>query len=345
VALKQVIINYTLDKEKHSVEITDCCDPCYKKTRIMELPLLKDKCNSCADVAIKIKDSSLVVPTCGAIPQRIILGRIIDYFQLVDANGCPLSEFKITIEYDDTQLTDPEVGLAPCDIDGFDCYTIATAYLKGIVDCVNEGTTLTQNLTTGVITYTNGAGDVFTANVRSTNANNLLSIGTDGGCFLDDGDTTKTRYAVDTNLGAVSIDVDAAATYTINTGAVITVVNPSAVALMRIIRTYVARVGGEFRPGHLGTIKLQISVDAAPYVDFDLGSWENTGTISYNGRVPVELVNTSLAAANIAASADYAIQLRLQYITLTTGAGGSGPSVIGEFVNTYALLGIVGDNA
>jgi len=141
VALKQVLINYKLDKERHSVSVTDCCDPCYSSIRIMELPLLKDKCNSCADVAVKLKDSALIVPTCDEVPQRIILGRIVDYFQLVDSQGCPLSEFKITIEYDDSQLVNPEVGIAPCDIEGFDCYTIGTEYLESIIDCVKQNNT------------------------------------------------------------------------------------------------------------------------------------------------------------------------------------------------------------
>ena len=50
---------------------------------------------------------------------------------------------------------------------------------------INTGkSTISQNLTTGVITHTNEAGDVKTVNIISTNTGNVLTVGTDGGAVL-----------------------------------------------------------------------------------------------------------------------------------------------------------------
>ncbi|WP_438710088.1 hypothetical protein ACSTS3_12570 [Aquimarina muelleri] len=66
---------------------------------------------------------------------------------------------------------------------------IATVNFTGgtVVDVNETITNLNQNTTTGVITYTNEntPADTQTANVVSTNANNQISVGTDGGAFLN----------------------------------------------------------------------------------------------------------------------------------------------------------------
>lgn len=46
-------------------------------------------------------------------------------------------------------------------------------------------TSIAQNTTTGVITFTNEAGAASTANLLSGDANNNLSVGSDGGLFYD----------------------------------------------------------------------------------------------------------------------------------------------------------------
>jgi hypothetical protein len=46
-------------------------------------------------------------------------------------------------------------------------------------------TSLAQDPLTGVITYTNEAGTPMTSNVVSANAGNLITVGTDGGSFID----------------------------------------------------------------------------------------------------------------------------------------------------------------
>ena len=46
-------------------------------------------------------------------------------------------------------------------------------------------TSLSQNTTSGVITYTDEAGGSDTANVVSTDSNNQISVGSDGGAFIN----------------------------------------------------------------------------------------------------------------------------------------------------------------
>jgi len=53
-------------------------------------------------------------------------------------------------------------------------------------------TTISQNTTTGVITHTRESGATSTANVLSLDANNNLSVGSDGGVYLDQNSTTTT---------------------------------------------------------------------------------------------------------------------------------------------------------
>ncbi len=57
----------------------------------------------------------------------------------------------------------------------------------GFVDgahTVETNTSLSQNTTTGVITYTNEASSPQTANVVSSDANNSIKIGLDGGAYF-----------------------------------------------------------------------------------------------------------------------------------------------------------------
>ncbi|MBT8299242.1 MAG: hypothetical protein KJO52_12985, partial [Maribacter sp.] len=49
---------------------------------------------------------------------------------------------------------------------------------------VETTTSLSQNTTTGVITYTNEASSPQTANVVSTDANNSIKVGLDGGAYF-----------------------------------------------------------------------------------------------------------------------------------------------------------------
>lgn len=59
-------------------------------------------------------------------------------------------------------------------------YTNESNVSKDIKETI---TNLTQNTTTGVITYTKEDGTTATANVVSTNADNIISVGTDGGSY------------------------------------------------------------------------------------------------------------------------------------------------------------------
>ena len=59
-------------------------------------------------------------------------------------------------------------------------------FLDQAAIATNETTTsLAQNDTTGVITFTDEDGGTQTADVTSTAAGNLLTTGADGGSFID----------------------------------------------------------------------------------------------------------------------------------------------------------------
>jgi len=65
-------------------------------------------------------------------------------------------------------------------------------------------TTLAQNTTTGVITYTNEDTVGATANVVSTNANNLVTVGTDGGAYVNTNAIAEPWFNAATNTGATA---------------------------------------------------------------------------------------------------------------------------------------------
>ncbi|MXO04531.1 hypothetical protein [Flavobacterium sp. HBTb2-11-1] len=80
-----------------------------------------------------------------------------------------------------------------------------TPTVINLVDLVGDSETVTiqsQNLTTGVITYTNEAGVAATAQVTSTDAGNILTVGTDGGSLLTP--TAITNATTVSNTSAVN---------------------------------------------------------------------------------------------------------------------------------------------
>ncbi len=85
----------------------------------------------------------------------------------------------------------------------------------------NETTTsLVQNTTTGVITYTNENGVAQTANTTSSDTGNLLRTGTDGGSFIDQSaitdNETITSLAQDPTTGVITYTNEEGADQTAN---------------------------------------------------------------------------------------------------------------------------------
>lgn len=66
---------------------------------------------------------------------------------------------------------------------------------KKLVSSNESLTILFQDPTTGALTYTDEAGDTVKANVISSNANNLVQAGTDGGAYVD-GKTIKLNQTI-----------------------------------------------------------------------------------------------------------------------------------------------------
>jgi len=80
-------------------------------------------------------------------------------------------------------------------------------------------TTLSQNTTTGVVSYTNEATVTQTANIISTDANNALSAGSDGGAFFESNVTTSTIQVDQSFIWAGSVndpDIHVNGTLTVN---------------------------------------------------------------------------------------------------------------------------------
>ena len=91
----------------------------------------------------------------------------------------------------------------------------------GTVTTFTETTTsLSQALATGVITYTDENGATQTANVISTDAGNIISVGADGGAYVDN----TIIAASETTTTLVQDDVTGDATYT-NEDGLVTIVD------------------------------------------------------------------------------------------------------------------------
>ncbi|PJR03604.1 hypothetical protein [Avrilella dinanensis] len=115
------------------------------------------------------------------------------------------------------------VNGGPVTIEGEE-YTTIEEYIQHIVETNETVTTLVQDNTTGVITYTDEEGEESTANVVSTDADNEITVGADGGAYykkaindlvsinnnhtLADGVNT---VIIDTAVNPVTITIPAAA--------------------------------------------------------------------------------------------------------------------------------------
>lgn len=92
---------------------------------------------------------------------------------------------------------------------------VASDNMPALVANSETTTTLAQNTTTGVITYTNEDATVATANVVSANALNALTIGTDGGAFISPASIASTvPDATTTVTGKVQLAGDLGGTGT-----------------------------------------------------------------------------------------------------------------------------------
>ena len=80
-------------------------------------------------------------------------------------------------------------------------------------------TSLSQSATSGVITYTNEASATQTANIISTDSNNALSVGSDGGAFFESNVSTTTIKVDQSFVWAGSVndtDIHSNGTLTVN---------------------------------------------------------------------------------------------------------------------------------
>ena len=73
--------------------------------------------------------------------------------------------------------------------------------LTNVIQDQETVTTLSQNLTSGAITYNNEAGTAFISQVRSTDAANIITVGTDGGALLTPSAITSATTVSNTSSG------------------------------------------------------------------------------------------------------------------------------------------------
>ena len=76
---------------------------------------------------------------------------------------------------------------------------VSSTLTRETIQNLETTTDLTQNLTNGVISYTNEDGETATATVTSLDTDNLLITGTDGGTLLDAATLNNALTAVSTN--------------------------------------------------------------------------------------------------------------------------------------------------
>src|SRR5690606_34970733 len=111
------------------------------------------------------------------------------------------------------------VNGGPVTIDG-DTYNTIEEYIQHLVETNETVTTLDQDNTTGVITYTDEEGGASTANVVSTDAGNEITVGADGGAFY--------KKAIN---DLVSIDNNHTLADDVNTVLINTAVNPVTITI------------------------------------------------------------------------------------------------------------------
>lgn len=134
-SLKQVDFNYELNKEHSTIVLYADCQQTCGKSYVMEAPVEDIFCGDCSEAVLQLKDSALVAQSCSVANKKTIVGHIVNKVRLVDAAGCPLPIYKITFEYDDTQLSAPNAPIEICDIEAFSCFTAAEGHLQSIMLC------------------------------------------------------------------------------------------------------------------------------------------------------------------------------------------------------------------
>ncbi|RZK93284.1 MAG: collagen-like protein [Pedobacter sp.] len=97
-------------------------------------------------------------------------------------------------------LTGPQGGIGLI-LNGTNTTVTGTGIVGDEYKINTPASTFLQNTTTGVITHTNEAGTPSTANVVSTNASNLLTVGTDGGAMLNPAAITSNSWLLTGNAG------------------------------------------------------------------------------------------------------------------------------------------------
>ena len=160
----------------------------------------KLNCGKCDSVLLHLKDPLLLLVNDGALPEDIqsfLRASIVSFEEVAAASGCA-TWYRYTISYDDSFLLDPEFVLRDCDILKVCCVDCILAFVdeqgisnhilttpsQGIVRLTRPDTTFddvpASIFTTLPILGDGTAGDPVDLRI-STDAGNILSLGTDTG--------------------------------------------------------------------------------------------------------------------------------------------------------------------
>jgi len=218
-ATKRLSFNYKLQTERLAIISSSCSGSCPKKESIV-LPIVFPLCGPCSSIAIKLVDSAKVMqPICidTEEPQKVILGKLVEKVSLSDSTGCPANEFRYTIDYDDAQLTNPEVELDICDIDGFDCFGPTGEYLLNRGLCEDFVNVKAYGARGDGVTNDTAAFQAALATCSSIYVpsgvyliGETLSIGCKGQKVFGEGNGTETSVLrfTDNTLDGISLDAD-----------------------------------------------------------------------------------------------------------------------------------------
>ncbi|MDC8003361.1 hypothetical protein POV27_04825, partial [Aureisphaera galaxeae] len=175
-----------------------------------------------------------------------------------DGNSVDLS----VIGSDDQNLTGASVTGTTLQVDIEDG-TPAMVDLAGAITDGETTTSMVQNDTNGVITYTDEDGGTSTADVTSTDAGNLLTTGTDGGSFFD-----QVAIAANETTSILTDNGDGTYTYTDEDG------NST---------TFTGTDDQDLTGATLTGTMLTVDIENGASVTVDLAGLETTSTMVDNG--------------------------------------------------------------
>ncbi|SHL98920.1 beta strand repeat-containing protein [Flavobacterium chilense] len=186
--------------------------------------------------------------------------------------------------------------------------------MNTIVKANETVTTQTQDLLTGAITYTNEAGTTSTSQVKSADAANILTVGTDGGTLL-----TPTTITAATTVSNTSTGNNLSTTVNGKTGTGVNIINNNETSLAGT--TLITTVNGV----------ASTALDLAPAI-----SAGTTNTLSLLGNTLTSNVNGVSSTSDAVSGVSNASNINTATVTVN-GITSTGASIVNS--NETSLTG------